>query len=193
MVAALLSLGAAGVVGAVFAAWGVVAVFEILMSGLDHRRAVSAQRARDAEPPPDAAAPDAPVVAIVAEPGEAPPPVGDPEDVPQADEPRAPEPTVEPEGAPATADLTTGGENGEHAVAAAPDADVAPARDEPDLGAAAGEAAPPASEESDWPPSSIARGPFDPVVGAPDAGPLPVPPPLAVPRPPSDDPEEDAR
>ena len=157
--AALLSLGSAGIVGAVFAAWAIVAVFEILMAGRDRRRAVSAERARAAEPPPDAAAPDMPAVAIVAEPGEAPPPLAQPD---------------------AAAD-----------VAVAPGADSQETHDDPHVAAATDESEAAAPDEPEWPPVSVARGAFEPVLGAPDAGPLPVPPPLAVP--PRDDPTEDER
>jgi hypothetical protein len=149
----------------VVVAWAVVAIFEILMAGRDRRRAVSAQRARDAEAAPEAVAPDAPAVAMVAEPGDAPPPIANAD----TDVDRAP------------------------AVAAAPAPDSPTTDDDSDVAAATAEDEPPAFDEREWPPVSVARGPFEPVVGAPDAGPLPVPPPLAVPPPPGGDPAEDTR
>ena len=141
-------------------AWAVVAIFEILMAGRDRRRAVSAQRARGAEPAPEAVAPDAPAVAMVAEPGDAPPPLAGADE--DADRPAA--------------------------VAAAPvAAESPPTGDESGVAATNDEDGPGASDEPEWRPVSVGRGPFEPAVGAPDAGPLPVPPP------PGDDPAEDDR
>jgi hypothetical protein len=144
----------------VVVAWAVVAIFEILMAGRDRRRAVSAQRARDAEAAPEAVAPDAPAVAMVAEPGDAPPPLAWADR--DADRPAT--------------------------VAAAPAApDSPPTGDDSGVAAATDEDGPSASDEPEWRPVSVARGPFEPVVGAPDVGPLPVPPP------PGDDPAEEDR